>query len=107
MLDHYATLEEGWDSYGAKAPIPAAIATARRLIAAYPDVYHVAPLPAGGMFIDWHGPSGEFSIDTYPDGTLEGYLLVRYRPDGSETCEEQGNGAITEADIPRLLERIR
>ncbi len=83
-LDAFALLPAGWDTYDAK-PIAAAIHEARRLLAAVAQQFadqterakpfFVAPLPYGGVQIEWRRPKTEIEVEIGPDGQF-GYLLT-------------------------------
>ena len=93
----FLKLPPDWDSYGANAPSVVAVTAAQRFVrtafARYlPNYgsqiapYWVAPIPNGGIQIDWRGPNGEIEVDVDPSGKF-GYLLQEGTGDAS-TAEE-------------------
>jgi len=84
-LDAFALLSARWDTYDAKPIAPAAIHEARRLLAAVAQQFtdqterakpfFVAPLPYGGVQIEWRRPKAGIEVEIGPDGQF-GYLLT-------------------------------
>jgi len=84
-LNEFATLPSGWDTYEAKPIAATAIHEARRFLAAVArrfagqtDIakpFFLAPLPYGGIQIEWCHPNKEIEIEVTPDGRF-GYLLT-------------------------------
>jgi len=85
-LDELAALPEDWDSYGAPALSPTSIQVARTLLAALSGApalrdgievnpIHIAPLPVGGVQLEWTGPRADLEVEIDPDGRLA-YLFV-------------------------------
>lgn len=71
VLDRLAVLAPDWDSYGARPIAPAAIATARQVVAFIAGCGGLPPQPVptvhGGVLLD----AGDVEIVVYPDGTVE------------------------------------
>ncbi len=99
-LESYSMLAEGWAEPGS-GPIPALpLMRASRLIVAARERFGVwygkralphqtAPIPGGGVQLEWRGASKELEIEIGPDGEI-GFLLTE-RLDGRESSEE-GDG---------------
>jgi hypothetical protein len=112
-IARFGELEPDWDSYGAKAISPTAMAKAQDVLQAVgkrpasasgDDVLgvRVAPLPNGGVLLEWHGPSAELDVEITPTGTLD--LLLEERSDGRyETSERAG---VDVGEIAALLDRV-
>ncbi len=93
-----ARLPPGWDGADAASPGPLAIASAYDLLLRLLTHEHFgdsvsspelgAPIPDGGIELEWQGPERLIDIQVAPDGTY-GYLLV-----GGES----GNRTYKEAD---------
>jgi hypothetical protein len=105
-LAELAVLEADWDSYGADPPTDLAIMTARQVLQAVakrlvsaagadPAPYFIAPVPTGGVQLEWTGPASEIEVEVGPEGAL-GYLLVRREGD-AET--EQVEARVSPADV--------
>ncbi|MHB8646742.1 MAG: hypothetical protein ACYDAR_13210 [Thermomicrobiales bacterium] len=96
-LDEFAMLHSGWDTYDAKPIAATAIHEARQLLAAVarqfagqPDSakpFFVAPLPYGGVQIEWRRANKEIEVEIGPDGRF-GYLLTSGE-DENRTFEEK------------------
>ena len=110
-LDKLLTLEANWDSYGGAPPSRASIAAAHKLLetverrfrGAVGDracPYDVAPIPRGGVQIEWRGDELHLEVEVGPDGDLS-YLLKKLRPTGRE-YEEAHN-----VSWPTLLPRVQ
>jgi hypothetical protein len=68
-LAELASLPANWDSYGAPAISPAAVAYVRLFL----DALHLVPTSAGGISMEWHGLADlSLDVDVRPDGTVEG-----------------------------------
>jgi len=84
-LDVLSALQSGWDTYDAQPISRNAVAQAytflTELEARLGDEvssmtpYFVAPLPYGGVQLEWRKPGREIEIEFAPDGTLA-YLLI-------------------------------
>jgi hypothetical protein len=107
------TLEEDWDSYGGAPPSPASIARARRLIEAVEQQfghtvgrrvspYDVAPIPRGGVQVEWRGTDVHLEVEVGPEGDLS-YLLKKLTPTGREY--EEAHNVSWEVLSPRI-ERV-
>ena len=85
-LDALGELADNWDSYGGAPPTPLSLEIARRLLLKLDqqshippgrDVnpFHIAPLPSGGVQLEWTGPSKDIEVEVGPDGGLA-YLPI-------------------------------
>lgn len=110
-LDAFAMLSAGWDTYDAKPITPTAIQEARRLLAAVgrrladqtgrAKPFFVAPLPYGGVQIEWRRPNKEIEIEVeIADDGRFGYLLTTSMGE-NRTFEESDN-----VSADQVLERI-
>lgn len=78
QLDAIAALPEDWDSYGASHIAPAAVLVARALLselAALPRAralppFHVAPIPTGGIQLEWEHLDGS-ALELWIGGQAE------------------------------------
>lgn len=74
----YARLPANWDSYGAAPVSPAAIRAAMAFLAEVDrhlprgsfEPYTTAPIPDGGIQLEWRGPLGCVEIEVGPGGEL-------------------------------------
>ncbi len=85
ILSKFVRLEKDWDTYGAVPISSESIRIAHRLVMAIirlcldtdevkvPDV--IAPIPNGGVHLEWIGSHKEIEVDIGPNGEL-GYLLI-------------------------------
>lgn len=98
-LNEFAMLPSGWDTYDAKPIAAIAIHEARQLLAAVARrcanqtdaaiPFFLAPLPYGGIQIEWRRPNKEIEVEIGPDGRF-GYL--RTTGEGEHrTFEERDN----------------
>ncbi len=98
-LNEFAMLPSGWDTYDAKPIAATAIHEARELLAAVARrcanqadaaiPFFLAPLPYGGIQIEWRRPNKEIEVEIGPDGRF-GYL--RTTGEGEHrTFEERDN----------------
>ena len=95
-LTHLASLRDDWNSYGARPITEEAIRQARELLKAMADstpgdvpIPFIAPLPSGGLQIEWSGPSGsELIVEVPTAGEPLSYLLVEALPSGKEVATE-------------------
>jgi hypothetical protein len=94
QLDELATLNENWDSYGGSPPTQTSIAEAHELLSKIETLlgpsagkrvrpFDVAPIPRGGVQIEWRGGDLHLEVEIGPDGDLS-YLLKKIRPTGRE-----------------------
>jgi hypothetical protein len=76
QLESVAALPEDWDSYGAAQITPAAVTAARTLLndlSARPRVadrllpFHLAPIPTGGIQLEWKRSDGA-ALELWIDG---------------------------------------
>jgi hypothetical protein len=97
----FAELEPDWDSYGAAPPTSEALESATRclrvLVAAVaPEVgdkampFWVAPLPTGGVHVEWRGSRSALEVEIGPQGQL-GFLLQE--DEGANAVYEEGDDA--------------
>lgn len=102
-LDALAKLVPGWDTYGAQPIAPCAISVARELlraVAAHPrtahaEPYFVAPLPYGGVQLEWRKGGHAIEVEVAPDGSFA-YLLM----DGAGCCRTFTDAeAVTTRDL--------
>lgn len=108
-LNAFALLPSGWDTYDAKPIAATAIHEARKLLAAvarrfvsHPDIaepFFVAPLPYGGVQIEWRRLGKEMEVEIAPDGRF-GYLLTTGEGE-NRTFEEKDTVSAEE-----ILERV-
>lgn len=110
-----ARVEEDWDSYGAAAVDPHAIAVAHTLImdviAAFPRrpvaglvPTDVLPLPNGNVQVIWQGPEGELDLDVDAQGSI-GYLLTI---GAGPTRQREERDGVSPVEVQRVLgERIK
>jgi hypothetical protein len=112
-IARFGELEPDWDSYGAKKISPTAMAKAQDVLQALgkrpasaigDDVLgvRVAPLPNGGVLLEWRGPSADLEVEITPTGGLD--LLLEERIDGTSETSERANVDVEE--IAALLDRV-
>lgn len=78
QVDAIAALPEDWDSYGAARIAPTAVQAARALLnelASLPRArallpFHVAPIPTGGIQLEWKRPDGS-ALELWIGGQAE------------------------------------
>jgi hypothetical protein len=101
QLDQFATLEPGWDSYGAAPIPPAPIAAAHALLDELAERVRPAagwrldavPHPEGGVVLEWDGPRLAIEVN-----------IVRSRCEWHYCIEDRRTPARTfheEHDVPR------
>ncbi len=85
-IEALTLLEPDWDSYGAAAISPQAIALAKDLVVytaigaaslrieAHP--YYIGPVPDGGVHIEWRRDGREIQVEVRPNQTL-GCLVIK------------------------------
>jgi hypothetical protein len=114
-LDELAALPDDWDSYGAPPLSATAIRHARGTLLALteqPDLLgvsgvnpaHIAPLPSGGVQLEWTGPRAEIEVEIAPDGKLDCLLIERSGEQRSFT-EAEDVSAATIIDLVRRVLR--
>jgi hypothetical protein len=97
-LQELSKLEPNWDSYDGDPMSPAAIATASLLIFVMDDERYrltgchalpwtIAPIPNGGILIEWKASARKVQVEIDPEGSLS-YLIVD-RSDLSPTYTEE------------------
>src|SRR5690349_14943032 len=80
-LDQLAALPENWDSYGGARPTPDSILAARSLLLTLcamdgtslgrrVNPSHIAPLPVGGVQMEWGGMAMDIEVEVSPEGTF-------------------------------------
>lgn len=109
LLDEFATLEAGWDSYSAELISPVAIRVARGLLmlsagfltASETSDVAVRPVPIadGGVQLEWFRDGHELEVEIQADGTLS-YLVAE--SDNVAPIAEQ-----EPASVDDVLEQIR
>lgn len=108
-LDELAALPDDWDSYGAPPPSATAIRQARGTLLALteqPDLLgvpgvnpaHIAPLPSGGVQLEWTGPRAEIEVEIDPEGKLA-YLLIAQAGEQRTFTEAKDVSAKTIVDL--------
>jgi hypothetical protein len=106
----FAELERDWDSYGASPPTVVAIEAAARCLqvlvnAVAPEVgekalpFWVAPVPNGGVQIEWRGSKAALEVEIGPAGQL-GFLYEEDQDSGASY--EEGNYVSLSDLLPRL-----
>lgn len=109
-LGSFAKLEHNWDSYGAVPIAREAIRCAQRLVLLVAEglgvvagvggsPYAVAPVPDGGVYVEWRGPGGELQVWVDDCGRLS-YLLVTGTGDCPATHEQD---AASLEDVVQVL----
>jgi hypothetical protein len=112
-LAAYARLPADWDSYGSPPVSGLALIEACRLLVAAADrfgaragarigPYHVAPIPGGGVLLEWRGRGVAPEVHVGSDGAI-GWLLAEER-DGEERYRE--GHAADQDEVLRLLGRV-
>jgi hypothetical protein len=88
MLRGFATLSEGWDSYGAKAielqAVNSAIELLRRIVQPDTPKPAVVPTNRGGIQIEWHTRGVDLEIEITPHAEIR---LLYQNP--QENAEEE------------------
>lgn len=111
-LERLGSLDAGWDGYGGHPPTPKAVEmTAILLLAAHGltrgslSTPFVAPLPDGGLEIEWELESGtELMLVVPPGGTNVSYLLDELTESG-EIIESEG-AVPRDASVSELIDRL-
>jgi len=93
-LEEFRALEEDWDSYGAAPITDVSLKAARRLLRAaaageLSKPYFVAPLPRGGVQVEWRGKRDALEIEISPQAGMS-YLLIR-NMDGDRSFDRKEN----------------
>ncbi|MGI8857570.1 MAG: hypothetical protein ACR2JW_17690 [Thermomicrobiales bacterium] len=109
-LDEFATLPPGWDTYDAQPIAARALDEARRLLAAVgrrlngramiARPFFVAPLPYGGVQIEWRRAENEIEVEIAPDGRF-GYLSTT--GEGENRVFVEKDDASTDEVIDRIV----
>lgn len=104
-LTALSTLADGWDSYGGKAPSERALQATRSLLSTLEAKYgvgfgtelnpvHIAPLPIGGVQLEWAGGSQDIEVEISPSGDFA-YLLIDRTGEQRSFAEEDTVPAAT------------
>jgi hypothetical protein len=93
-LEEFQVLEEDWDSYGAAPITDVSLKAARHLLQAAAarelhKPYFIAPLPRGGVQIEWRGKQDALEIEISPQAGMS-YLLIR-NFDGDRSFDKKEN----------------
>lgn len=114
-MSDFATLGPDWDSYGAAPISSVARKTARDLLVTLVNValadhpalsveelkpYFVAPIPFGGVQLEWRHDQIEIEVEARPDGSL-GYLVIDRRS-ATSGYHEQPNVTMREV-VDRVI----
>ena len=111
-LVEWSRLDDDWNGENAARPHPVAIASAYDLVLRVchkqcrlgnlgaPEM--VAPIPDGGIYLEWQGPKRRASIQVAPDGSF-GFLLVGGEP-GAREYKEADN--LDLASILAVIESV-
>lgn len=113
QIARFAELESDWDSYGAETISPQAIIAAKDVLQAVirqtePIIGEqvlsvwIAPLPSGGIMLEWRGPTADLEIEITADGTLD--LLLEERVDDGDAPVERADVSVGE--VAALLDRV-
>jgi hypothetical protein len=105
-LEEISSLQKDWDSYGAEAPAKAAIFAGRRFIASLDRLqkaapFFVAPIPDGGIQMEWQGQDVALEVEINPAGDSFNYLKIVGRGTADRKSEEKHN-----VSAYQILERI-
>jgi hypothetical protein len=93
-IEELRDLEDDWDSYGGAPPTEASLSSAKQLIERVERHYRtragehvcpfdVAPIPRGGVQIEWRSPDVHLEVEVGPAGDYS-YLLKRIHAEGRE-----------------------
>ena len=100
QLAEFSELDEDWDSYGARSITPSALTVARGFLESITRLMPasigrqvlsvwIAPLPNGGVLLEWRGSKAELEVEATADGKLD-LLLEKLIDDRSEYAERSG-----------------
>lgn len=112
-IARFADLEPDWDSYGAKPIFPEAIAKAQKVLrsliqCAEPQLEErmlsvwIAPLPNGGVLLEWRRAMADVEVEVTADGALD--LLVEQRVGEADETFERADISVEE--IASLLDDV-
>jgi hypothetical protein len=112
-LDELSRLEPDWDRYGALPPSAPALDIAesimRQVVEQFGQLfgeraapYTVMPTAAGGLQLEWQGPTAELVLTIGVDGALS-YLLVEHP---NEVRRFSEGTALTHSAALALIKRI-
>ena len=87
-LQQLLGLSPDWDSYGARAIEPAIVAAAQHLLSSIArseiELPSVVPTSSGGLSLEWHRPTLEFTIELEPEsGTRQPRAVAFFSDDVS------------------------
>ncbi|NOT58686.1 MAG: hypothetical protein HOP19_00505 [Acidobacteria bacterium] len=102
-LREISQTEADWDSYGAQPTSLNAIRQAEELFALLVNRFHqskgdkllpydVAPLPNGGVQLEWRGTNGALEVEIHPNAELR-YLLVKGQGEQRQFQEDEKTSA--------------
>jgi len=108
-LDELAALPDDWDSYGAPPLSSRALQVAHSLLLALAkqpvpidrvelNPFHIAPLPSGGVQLEWTGPRTDIEVEIDPEGKLA-YLLIDRSSEPRTFTEAEGVPPATLVDL--------
>ena len=108
QLERLQKLEENWDSYGAQPVSGVALNVSVDLLKHFGPRFEpprIAPLPNGGLQLEWESPDYEVSVEISPTRRVS--LLVE-SPAGLVDAEETGSpfGQFLNEYASRLANRI-
>ena len=112
-ISGFADLEPDWDSYGADSPSAEAIRVAQHYLDDLVELYAwhfgdrvlpfwAAPLPSGGVQLEWRAPAAELEIEVDSNGRLA-FLLQKGHGAGAEY--QEGEDASLE-EVASLLGQL-
>jgi len=93
-LEAISVLQKDWDSYGGEAPAGAAIFAARKFIADLDRIqkaapFFVAPIPDGGIQMEWQGRAGALEVEIAPTGDSFNFLRIIGKATANRQSEEK------------------
>lgn len=108
-LQRLAQLEEGWDGAGASPLSPVAVAhaalTAYSVLSTYGHApSFIAPIPDGGVQVEWGSGESALELTIGPDGYKEILLVLNQNPDMPE-LHECGEARESSACFEQALHR--
>ena len=112
-LGELAALPDDWDSYGASPISPGSIQAAEDLLRTLdaqtgwrPGTTmapsHIAPLPSGGVQLEWAGPAMDIEVEVSAQGRLA-YLLIDRTGNGRRFTEDED---VSSATVVALVTRV-
>jgi hypothetical protein len=105
-LEAISTLQKDWDSYGGEAPVETAIFAARKLLAYLNRVqkaapFFVAPIPDGGVQMEWQGRVSILEVEIAPTGDSFNFLRIVGKGTTNRQSEEKHG-----LSIDQIVEQI-